>query len=207
MASSPKKAAQPAIMMDPPQEFAASPSYDAPFVAPAAIEAPTPVETFYEAAKTELPEAPIAAVTSEVAKATEAPIAAAKDLRENVRSLFEKGIVQSRAKYAEAKSAAEEASAAVEASLGAARNGVIKFNVMTLEALKAGADANFDLFKSLTTAKSVSEFVTLSTEFTRKRFDDASTQSKELAALARKVAEETVAPIKTQVAKTFKVAV
>ena len=41
--------------------------------------------------------------------------------------------------------------------------------------------------------KSMSEYVTLQTEFARKQFEAASTQSKELAALARKVADETVA--------------
>jgi hypothetical protein len=171
MASSPKKA-PPAIAMEQPPVFVASPSFDAPeraaLQAPAPVEAPAPIEAH----------APIAMVTTEAVKAAEAPVAAAKDLRENVRSLFEKGIVESRAKYAQAKSATEEATAAVEASYGAARNGVIKFNVMAIEALKAGADANFDLFKSLTAAKSMSELVTLSTEFTRKRFEDASAQSK-----------------------------
>ena len=143
----------------------------------------------------------------ETAKALEAPMAAAKDIGENVRALVEKGIVETRVRYAQAKTAAEETSAAVEASYGAARDGVVAFNVKTIEAIKADADANFELIKSLAAAKSVSELVTLQTEFARKRFEDATSRSKELAELARKVADEAVAPIKAHVAKTFKVAV
>ena len=116
-------------------------------------------------------------------------MAAAKDAGENVRALVEKSIVETRARYAQAKSVAEETSAAVEASYGAARDGVVAFNVKTIEAIKADADANFDLFKSLAAAKSVSELVTLQTEFARKRFEDATSRSKELAELARKVAD------------------
>jgi phasin len=144
---------------------------------------------------------------AETAKALEAPMAAAKDVGGNVRALVEKSILESRARFAQAKSVAEETSAAVEASYGAARDGVVAFNVKTIDAIKADAEANFDLFKSLAAAKSVSELVTLQTEFARKRFEEASSRSKELAELARKVADQAVAPIKAHVAKTFKVAV
>ena len=181
MASSPKKLAPPAFVQDEP-------------LAPA-VEAVEAVETAAPGIK------------AEATKAMEAPTAAAKDLRENVRSIFEKGIAESRVKYAQAKTAAEEASAAVEASYGAARHGVIEFNIKTIEAFKASADANFDLVKALASAKSMSDVVTLQSEFARKRFEEAAAQAKALAELARKVADETVAPIKAHVAKTFKVAV
>lgn len=144
---------------------------------------------------------------TEASKAIEAPMAAAKDLGVNVRSFVEKSLVDGRARYAHAKSVAEETSAAVEASYGATRDGVVAFNVKTIEAIKADADANFELIKSLAAAKSVAELVTLQTEFARKRFEEASLRGKELAELARKVADEAVAPIKAHVAKAFKVAV
>jgi len=49
--------------------------------------------------------------------------------------------------------------------------------------------------------------VTLQTEFSRKQFETAFAQSKDLAALARKVANDAVEPIKAHVSKTLKVAV
>jgi phasin len=180
MATSPKKAAQaPAAALEQPQVLL--PEVEAQ-AAPEALKA-------------------------ETVQAVEAPVAAAKEIGESVRALVEKGLVETRSRYAQVKTVAEETSAAVEASYGAARNGVVAFNVKTLEALKADAEANFDLFKSLAAAKSVSELVTLQTEFARKRFEDATSRSKELAELARKVADEAVAPFKAHVAKTFKVAV
>jgi phasin len=193
MASAPKKPTRPAIMLEQPT------------ISPAEIEAfPTPV--------TEAPEPVSLAVaaieTVEAPKeVVEPPREAVKELGENVRAIVEKGLVDTRAKYAQAKTVAEETSAAIEASLGAARSGVVAFNVKALDAVKAGANAQFDFFKSLASAKSPSELVTLHAEFARSRFEEASARSKELAELARKVADETVAPIKAHVAKTFKVAV
>ena len=217
MASAPKKAGRPAIMLDPsPMTASFDESFAAPVVETASFESVAETPSFESVAETSAPgsvaEVEVAAietatVEAATAKAVEAPKAVATDVRENVGALVEKGIVETRAKYAQAKSVAEEATAAVEASLGATRDGVIAFNVKALDAVKAGAEAQFDFFKSLVCAKSMSELVTLHTEFARSRFEDASARSKELAELARKVADEAVAPIKAHVAKTFKVAV
>jgi len=201
MASSPKKVA-------PPPAFVHEPAY---------VEEPTPMAPVEPVATPSVVEAPAFAPTPVVAKAEpfkavtakafEAPMASLQNMQEKARALVEKGIVESRANYAKLKTSADETSSAIEASYGAAKSGVIEFNVKAIEALKASADANFDFFKSLASAKSMSEYVTLHTEFTRKQFEAASTQSKELASLARKVADETVAPFKAHVSKAFKVAV
>jgi len=197
MASSPKKAAQPAAVTHEPayvdERALTAPIEPVPAHAP--VEAPTPVVVNGEA------------VTAATAKTFEAPIASLQSMQEKARALVEKSIGESRANYAKLKSTADETSSAFEASYGAAKSGVIAFNVKAIEALKASADANFDFFKSLASAKSMSEFVTLHTEFARHQFEAASTQSKELASLARRVADETVAPIKAHVSKAFKVAV
>jgi phasin len=193
------------VATSPKKTFPAPAMHVAPRAPLAEVEAPMMQETPMIQETPMAQETPMTPETfqAETAKAMQAPMAAG----ENVRALVEKGIVETRARYTQAKSAAEETSAAVEASYGAARDGVIAFNVKTIEAIKADADANFELFKSLAGAKSVSELVALQTEFTRKRFEDATSRSKELAALARKVADQAVAPIKAHVAKTFKVAV
>ena len=219
MASAPKKPARPAIMIEQPT---LSPKFEQSAPAPVAetsapvsvvaevVEAPQVAEAVEAPQVVEAVEAPKVAEAVEapkVAEAVEAPQAVAKDVGEDVRAIVEKGMVETRAKFAQAKSAAEEATAAVEASLGAAREGVVALNVKALDSVKSAAEAQFELFKSLASAKSMSEFVTLHTEFARARFEEASARSKDLAELARKVADETVAPIKAHVAKTFKVAV
>jgi phasin len=230
MASSSKKFHRPAVKVE------RAPAAKAPQApAPAVVEAPAPRADevlALEAAVASAPKAvepqglfaPLdpeaveppareAPATVETAKAVETPVAA-KDLQgaanqaqKDMRAFLEKNIVDSRAKYAQAKSAAEEATAAIEASYGAARDGVVAFNVRAIEAIKAETDANFDLLASLAGAKSVSDAVTLQAEFARKWFEDASARAKELAELARKVADDAAAPIRAHVAKTFKVAV
>jgi phasin len=158
--------------------------------APQLQESPTPVEA-------------VAPAAAEAVK----PPAAVQEFGNPMLALVEKGLVESRAKFAEAKTVAEESTAAVEASCDAARDGVVAFNVKAIENMKAGVDANFDLVLTLALAKTLSEMVTAQTEFARKRLEETSAQAKELGELARKIADQTIAPIKAHVAKTFKVAV
>ena len=172
----------------------------AEFVAPVAPEAvETPAASAFEA--------PAAGIAKAEAEVVEASATAVQGLQDNVRAIVEKGLVEGRANFAHAKTSAEEAAAAVEASFGAARDGVIALNVKALETFKAEADANIDMLASLVGAKTVSDLVALQSEFTRKRFEGAATNAKAFAELVRKVADDTVAPIKAHVAKTFKVAV
>jgi phasin len=138
------------------------------------------------------------------AEAVSAPIA---EMQENVRKAVEKGVSDTRAAYAKAKAAAEEAAGALEASYSTAAKGLVEFNAKALEALRVNAEANFDFIKSVISAKSVSEFVTLQSEHASKQAEAISAQAKEIAALAQKVATESAEPIKSHVAKTLKMAV
>jgi hypothetical protein len=52
--------------------------------------------------------------------------------------------------------------------------------------------------------KSLSEAIELSTAYTRKQFETAAAQAKELMALAQKVGTESAEPIKESVTKVFK---
>jgi len=194
MASSPKRPAPPPTLV-PERPHIVEPAAAAPVEFVSAPEpAPEPVT-------------PPPAVVAEVAKAIETPMIPLQEVHGKARALIEKSLVESRANFAKAKSVANEATSAIEASYGAAKDGVVEFNVKAIEAIKTSADANFELFKSLAGAKSISEFVTLQTEFSRKQFESAYAQAKDLAALARKVADEATAPIKAHVSKTLKIAV
>jgi hypothetical protein len=53
-------------------------------------------------------------------------------------------------------------------------------------------------------AKSLSDFVELSSAHARKQFETLASQSKELATLVQKVATETTEPVKESVNKVFK---
>jgi len=198
MASSPKRPAPPPTIVH-ERPHLVEPA------APAAVEFAGEPEP--EPAPAPTPVIPPSAVAAEAAKAIETPVVPLQAVHEKTRALIEKSLVEGRANFAKAKSVANEATSAIEASYGAAKDGVVEFNVKAIEAIKASADANFELFKSLAGAKSISEFVTLQTEFSRKQFETAFAQSKDLVALARKVANDAVEPIKAQVSKTLKIAV
>ena len=162
---------------------------------PAAAPAPVP------AAVVEAPK-PFA----DAAKLFEAPAASITEMHGKVRSMIEKGLAESRTGYAKVKSAADETAVAVEASFATAKTGVLEINAKAFEALRASAEANFDFARSAIAAKSVSDLVALQSEFARKQIERLTGQTKEIGALAQKVANDTVEPIKAQVAKTFKAA-
>ena len=71
------------------------------------------------------------------------------------------------------------------------------------ETARVNSNATFDLFGEVLSAKSVSEVVELYTAFVRKQFETVSTQAKELADHAQKVATETVEPIKQSFTTAF----
>jgi phasin len=142
-----------------------------------------------------------------IERAVETISAPAIEMQENVREAVEKGATDTRAAYAKAKTAAEEAGSALEASYSTASKGVVEFNTKALEAFRAHAEANFDFAKSVINAKSVSELVALQSEHARKQTEAISAQIKEIAALAQKIATDSAEPIKNQVARTFKLAV
>jgi phasin len=138
-----------------------------------------------------------------IEKVVEAVPASVGQMQENFRRAVEKGVADTRAAYAKARTAAEEATGALESSYSTAAKGAVAFNTKALEALRANAEANFDFVKAVINARSVSEFVTLQSEHASKQVEAINAQAKEIAALAQKVAAESIEPIKSQVAKTF----
>jgi phasin len=150
---------------------------------------------------------PAVAPVEPTVKAVEAVSPPIAEMQENVRKVVEKSVADTRVAYAKAKAAAEEASGALEASCSTAAKGIVEINTKALEALHANAEANFDFLKSVISVKSVSEFVSLQSEHVRKQAEAISAQAKEMSSLSQKVATESAGPIKSQIAKTFKLAV
>jgi phasin len=154
------------------------------------------------------PVVPVAALAEpQFEKTVEAASAPIAEVQEKVRKAVEKSVADTRAAYAKAKAAAEEATGALEASCSTAAKGIVEFNTKAIDALRANAEANFDFLKSVISAKSLSEFVALQGEHVRKQAEAITAQAKEMSALSQKVATESAEPIKSQVAKTFKLAV
>src|SRR5262245_58624436 len=120
------------------------------------------------------------------------------------REFAEKGVAQAKDNWEKMKAATEEATDLLEDSYTKAAKGASDYGLKMIEAARANSNAAFDFASELMTVKSLSEVVELSTAHARKQFDALSAQSKELAALAQKVATETTEPIKAGVTTAFK---
>ncbi len=81
--------------------------------------------------------------------------------------------------------------------------GVQDYNNKFTEFAHANTNAAFDFVQKLSGVRSPTEFVELSTEYARKRFETLTEQTKQLAAIAQKVTLATAEPLKTGVAKAF----
>jgi len=122
------------------------------------------------------------------------------------RELAEKGVSQAKEHYERMKTAAEEANGLLEDTYATASKGATEYGFKVIEAARTNTNAAFDFASELMNAKSLPDFVGLSTTHVRKQFETLAAQSKELATLVQKVTTETAEPIKESLGKAFKVA-
>lgn len=120
------------------------------------------------------------------------------------RDWAEKGLEQARGNYEIMKTTAEEATVAMEDAYAAAVKGAADYGLKALDVTRVNANAVFDLARDLIAAKSPSELIELSTGHARKQVETFSSQARELAELAQKVATDATTPVRNAVSKTFK---
>jgi phasin len=119
------------------------------------------------------------------------------------REIAEKSVSQAKETYEKMKSAAEEATDVLEDTYATATKGVSDYGLKWIEAARENTNATFDFYTDLMTVKSFSEVVELSTAHARRQFEALTAQTKDLAAIAQKVATDTAEPIKGSVTKAF----
>jgi phasin len=119
------------------------------------------------------------------------------------REFAEKGASQAKENYEKLKAAAEEATDVLEDTYATAAKGASDYGLKVIEASRVNTNAAFDFFTELMTVKSYSDVIELSTAHARKQFEAVTAQTKDLAALAQKMAAETAEPIKDSVSKAF----
>jgi phasin len=119
------------------------------------------------------------------------------------REFAEKSVSQAKDTYEKMKSVAEDATDVLEDTYASASKGAADYGLKMIEATRTNTNAAFDFYTELMTVKSFSEVVELSTAHARKQFETVTAQTKDLAALAQKVAVETTEPLKERVSKTF----
>ena len=119
------------------------------------------------------------------------------------REFAEKGASQAKETYEKMKAAAEEATDVLEETYANAAKGAADYGHKLIEASRANTNAAFDFYTELMSVKSYSEVVELATAHARKQFEVITAQTKDLAALAQKMASETTEPMKDSVSKAF----
>jgi phasin len=119
------------------------------------------------------------------------------------REFAERGVAQAKDTYEKMKAVAEEATDVLETTYSTASKGASDYGLKVIEAARVNTNAAFDYAGELLAAKTFSEVIELSSVHARKQFEALTRQSKELSALAQKVATDTAEPIKNGMNKAF----
>ena len=119
------------------------------------------------------------------------------------REFAERGVAQAKDTYEKMKAAAEEATDVLETTYSTATKGASDYGLKVIEVARTNTNAAFDFAGEVMAAKTLSEVVELTSAHARKQFEALTAQSKELSALAQKVATETAEPIKSGMNKAF----
>ena len=125
------------------------------------------------------------------------------EVPEQMRAFAEKGVSQARDNYAKLKDVAESSNSAIEAVFAAANKGANEYTSKVMEIVKANTHASFDFAQELASVKSPSQLMEVWTGHVRKQVETMTSQTKELAELAQKIAGETAEPIKAGASKLF----
>lgn len=129
--------------------------------------------------------------------------------QDTFRDFAEKGAAQSRDAYAKVKTAAEDASKTMEATLQNAQAGTVELGLKAIDAFRTNAEMSLSHMESLLGVKSVAELVELQAAFIRKQAETTVEQAKAIQETAKKVAESVAKPGKDAAEKavsTFKAA-
>jgi|SRR5579863_92849 len=119
------------------------------------------------------------------------------------REFAERGIVQAQEAYEKMKAAAEKAASSLQTPESIRKNVASEYGLKLIQTAQANTQVAFDFAGELITAKTLTEVIELSSEHARKQFEMLTKQSRELGALAQKVATETAEPIKSGMNKAF----
>jgi phasin len=126
-----------------------------------------------------------------------------KNAPQAFREIAEKGTTQAKETYEKMNAATTEAADLIKNSYSTAMTGMQDYNYKIIEFTQANTNAAFDFVQKVSGVKSPSEFLELWTEHARKQVETLTEQSKQLAALGKKVTLATAEPLKTGIADQF----
>ncbi|WGD55818.1 phasin [Bradyrhizobium sp. CB1650] len=118
----------------------------------------------------------------------------------NVQTIFgnfaEQGATRAKANFEQMKVASEEITGALCDACSTNAKRAADYSARVIEISNANTTSTLEFLSQLADARSFADVVNLSTAHSRKTFEAASTQNRELWDLAQKVATETAEPIK-----------
>lgn len=135
---------------------------------------------------------------------TAKPASSAKlDATQAFRATAEKGTAHAKEAFEKVSAAAAEATDLIKNSFSTAVKGAQDYHNKVVEFAQTNTNVAFEFVQKLSAVKSPSDVIELSTKHSRNQFETLSEQTKELAALAQKVALATAEPLKAGVTKAF----
>ncbi len=120
------------------------------------------------------------------------------------REFAEKGVSQAKDNWEKMKAATEEATDVLETSYSTAAKGAADYGLALIDAARTNMNAAFDFASEIVAAKTLSEVAEVSTAHARKQFETATAQTKDLTALAQKIAADSVEPLRSGMTTVFK---
>ncbi|MEN3793533.1 phasin family protein [Fulvimarina sp. MAC3] len=125
-------------------------------------------------------------------------------MTETFRAMTQKSMEQSKEAYGRMRSAADEASKALESTMENAHQGSLQLSKKALDAMRANADLGFQHLDAMMGAKSFSEVIEMQTTYLRQQAELNTTQAKEIQSLTQSVAQEMMKPGKEAFEKASK---
>ena len=120
------------------------------------------------------------------------------------RAMAEQGTNQAKEAFEKVSAATAETTNLINNSVSTAVKGVQDYNNnKVIEFAQTNTKEALEFIQKLSSAKSPSDFIELSTDHSRKQFEILTEQTKELTALAHKVTLAAAEPLKTGVSKAF----
>jgi phasin len=120
------------------------------------------------------------------------------------RELVEKSVSQVKETCDNLKCAADEASDLLEKTYATTTKGTSDYGLKVIEVTRENTTAALAFASQLVTVKSVSEMIELTTAHTRKQYEVLTGQSKELMAIAQKVAADSMEPVRDRFGKALR---
>ena len=115
-------------------------------------------------------------------------------MNETFRAMTQKSMEQSKEAYSRMKSAADEATKALESTMENAHQGSLQLSKKAIDAMRSNAEAGFQHLDKMMSAKSFAEVIEMQTAYVRKQIEMATDQSKDMQALSQQVAQEMLKP-------------